>query len=148
VLYVAVTDEQRVLRIDLREPPSDHGLTTAFVSDYVRQGVNAPADFEAPDNLALDKNGNLYITEDTPDPVLKGNDVWVAIPSRGDHLAADDTVRFASLTDCGAEPSGVYFDKSGTRLFINILHRGGNDAAGVSLLPDLGMMIFDTKRQQ
>ena len=146
ILFVAVTDENRVLRIELREPRSTDEHATAFVSDYVRQGVNAPFDFEAPDNLALDKNGNLYITEDAPDPVLKGNDVWVAVPDRADHLAAEQTVRFATLTDCGAEPSGVYFDKSGTKLFINILHRGGNNSAGVSLLPDLGMVITEAKR--
>ena len=27
-------------------------------------GVNAPADFEEPDHLVLDKNGNFYIIED------------------------------------------------------------------------------------
>ena len=52
---------------------------TAFVSDYVRQGVNAPTDFNNPDNLALDKGGNLYITEDTTTP--PGMDIWTAFPS-------------------------------------------------------------------
>jgi hypothetical protein len=39
---------------------------TAFVYDYVKPGLNAPsdADFEMPDNLALDKAGNLFIAED------------------------------------------------------------------------------------
>ncbi len=150
VMYVAVTDENRVLRVELREPGGRAEHTTAFVSEYVRQGVNAPVDFEAPDNLALDRNGNLYITEDAPDPVVKGNDIWVAVPSQGtqqEGAAAEQVVRFASLTDCGAEPSGVYFDKSGTHLFVNILHRGGNDASGVSLLPDLGMLVSEEKRQ-
>jgi uncharacterized protein len=49
-------------------------------------------------------------------------------------------VRFASLTDCEAEPSGIYFDKSGTTLFVNVLHRGGP-----ALLPDLGMAITGEK---
>jgi hypothetical protein len=125
ILYVAVTDEHRVLRIELREPRggSDHG--TAFVSDYVLQGLNAPADFTNPDNLALDKNGNLYITEDTTAP--PGMDIWVAVPDRGNSTAAEQTVRFASLTDCTAEPSGIYFDKSGTVLYAHTLHRAGQD---------------------
>jgi hypothetical protein len=125
VLYVAVTDESRVLRIDLREPAggSEHG--TAFVSDYVRRGVNAPTDFSNPDNLALDKNGNLYITEDGATP--PGMDIWVAVPSQGQHESAAQTVRFASLTDCEAEPSGIYFDRTGTTLYVNVLHRGGPD---------------------
>jgi secreted PhoX family phosphatase len=124
VMYVAVTDESRVLRIDLREPGGS-GHSTAFVSDYVRQGVNAPADFTNPDNLALDKNGNLYIPEDTLTP--PGMHIWVAIPNRGSDGPAEQTVRFASLTDCTAEPSGIYFNKSGTTLYVLALHRAGQD---------------------
>jgi uncharacterized protein len=125
ILYVAVTDEHRVLRIDLREPAGGPDHDTAFVSDYVRNGVNAPADFTNPDNLALDKNGNLFITEDTTNVV--GMDIWVAVPDHGRHLAARETVRFASLTDCSAEPSGIYFDKTGTVLYAHTLHRAGQD---------------------
>jgi uncharacterized protein len=132
VLYVAVTDENRVLRIDLREPPDGSGDATAFVSDYVRNGANAPADFTNPDNLALDKNGNLFITEDTTN--LVGMDVWVAVPSAPTRLAAARTVRFASLTDCTAEPSGIYFDQTGTVLFAHALHREGDDLS-VAITP-------------
>jgi len=133
VLYVAVTDEHRVLRIDLREPASGSGHDTAFVSDYVRQGVNAPADFTNPDNLALDRNGNLYITEDTVAP--PGMDIWVAVAEGGQHLTAARTVRFASLTDCTAEPSGIYFDKTGTALYVHTLHRTGQDLS-VMITPE------------
>lgn len=131
ILYVAVTDESRVLRVELREPRGGSEHETAFVSDYVVQGVNAPADFTNPDNLALDKNGNLYITEDTS-VATGGMDIWVAIPGQAGHETAEQTVRFASLTDCTGEPSGIYFDKSGTVLFVNVLHRAGQD---------LGVMI-------
>jgi uncharacterized protein len=99
----------------------------------VRQGVNAPMDFTNPDNLALDKNGNLYITEDTTTP--PGMDLWVAVPDPGHPDSAAQTVRFASLTDCGAEPSGIYFDRTGTTLYVNVLHRSGPDPR------DLGMAI-------
>ena len=124
MLYVAVTDENRVLRVDLREPSGESAHATAFVSDYVRNGLNAPADFTNPDNLALDKNGNLFITEDTTNE--QGMDVWVAVPGTG-HMRAEQTVRFASLTDCTAEPSGIYFDKTGSVLFAHALHREGQD---------------------
>jgi secreted PhoX family phosphatase len=140
ILYVAVTDEHRVLRIELRAPDGGPDHETAFVSDYVVRGVNAPADFTNPDNLALDKNGNLFITEDTVTP--PGMDIWVAIPSRGQNETAAQTVRFASLTDCAAEPSGVYFDQSGSILFVNVLHRGGPDPR------DLGVMITAAPRAQ
>lgn len=133
VLYVAVTDEHRVLRIDLREPHGDSEHLTAFVSDYVVRGVNAPTDFTNPDNLALDKRGNLFITEDTRTP--PGMDLWVAIAAPGQQEHAQETIRFASLTDCAGEPTGLYFDSSGKRLFVNVAHRGGPDPR------DLGVMI-------
>ena len=103
----------------------------------MRAGVNAPADFEAPDNLALDKNGNLYIAEDQD--VASGDDIWVAIPSPGHPESALETVRFASLYDCVAEPTGIYFDESGTVLFVTVQHRGGPDRR------DLGMIITAAK---
>ena len=139
-LYVAVTGENRVLRIDLREPQGGAEHTTAFVSDYVRAGVNAPVDFENPDNLAFDKNGNLYIAEDQDFPT--GDDIWVAIPANGNHEVAAETVRFASLYDCVAEPTGIYFDKSGTMLFVNVQHRGAPDTR------DLAMVITPTRRNR
>jgi len=125
ILYVAVTDEHRVLRIDLREPQGTSAHATAFVSDYVRRGLNAPADFTNPDNLALDRNGNLYIAEDTATP--PGMDVWVAVAGSDAELGAARTVRFASLTDCSAEVSGLYFDQTGTGLYVHALHRTGQD---------------------
>ena len=135
-LYVSVTGEgdNRVLGIDLREPAGGSTHDTAYVYDYVRPGLNAPADFEWPDNLALDRAGNLYIAEDPPVNTV-GADIWVAEPptNAGDqHLPAENVVRFASLTDCAAEPTGIYFKMTGRpgdsseTLFVNVQHRGGD----------------------
>jgi uncharacterized protein len=131
-LYVAVTGagDNRVLGIDLRESVGGNDHETAFVYDYVKIGLNAPSDFELPDNLALDKNGNLYIAEDpaTAPATGRGDDIWVAVPPQGgdQHASASAVVRFATLTDCNAEPTGIYFDLSGTTLFVHAQHRGGN----------------------
>jgi secreted PhoX family phosphatase len=114
----------------LRESVGGNDHETAFVYDYVKIGLNAPSDFELPDNLALDKNGNLYIAEDpaTAPATGRGDDIWVAVPPQGgdQHASASAVVRFATLTDCNAEPTGIYFDLSGTTLFVHAQHRGGN----------------------
>ena len=129
VLYVAITSEHRVLEIDLREPNGGREHSTAHISDYVRVGLNATPEFSMPDNLALDRAGNLYIAEDPggafPSKRL-GDDIWVATPNSGSSGPAASVARFASLTDCDAEPTGIYFEKGGDRLFVNVQHRGGD----------------------
>jgi uncharacterized protein len=45
-------------------------------------------------------------------------------PKGGQHQPADEVVRFASLTDCQAEPTGIYFD--GGTLCVHAQQRGGD----------------------
>ncbi len=119
-LYVAITSEHRVLAIDLH---------TLRVSNYVARGLNTDDSFAMPDNLALDHAGNLYITEDPGGNTASGkvgDDIWVAAPAKGNSTASASVDRFATLTDCEAEPTGIYFDVNGWRLFVNIQHRGGD----------------------
>jgi hypothetical protein len=145
-LFVAVTSplpprvDNRVLAIDLdgNGPGKSgeragkggaKGSSSVFVYDYVKIGVNATSEFEWPDNLALDRAGNLYITEDPGGSFAtkrKGDDIWMAAPGQGRHAAASSVNRFASLTDCDAEPTGIYFEQGGSRLFVNVQHRGGD----------------------
>src|SRR5258706_247934 len=126
VLYVAVTGNSstvrgRVLAVQLRND------ATAFVSNYVKIGENVSNDFLMPDNVALDHTGRLFITEDpgSAGSTGQGDDIWVATPGT-DQLHAASGSRFASPTDCAAEPTGLYFDKSNGSLFVNIQHRGGD----------------------
>ena len=134
VLYVAVTgrsapQDNRVIAIDLREPVGGSRKATAFVSNYVAWGVNATAEFEMPDNLALDQQGNLFIAEDPGGSFpakTNGDDIWMATPGNGPRSPAASVTRFASLTDCSAEPTGIYFDIKSDRLFVNAQHRGGD----------------------
>jgi secreted PhoX family phosphatase len=135
VLYVAVTEHSPV-------SPGNAGLVLkivldgddAYVSNYVEPGVNVPFEsgngfdgdagigFSNPDNLALHPNGDLYIAEDN-----EPGDVYVA---RGSGAQASEVVPFARVLDCGAEPTGIYFDESGSTLWLNSQHaalNGGED---------------------
>jgi hypothetical protein len=127
VLYVAITGENRVLALDLK-PRERHRV---YVSDYVRNGVNAPVDFTAPDNLALDRAGNLYITEDPGGTAASGktlgDDVWFAPFNPASAHQALPAARFLTITDCDAEPTGIYLSPSGKTLYLNVQHRGGAD---------------------
>lgn len=107
-LYVALTGTDEVLAVDLSAKDEP------FAYDYVgHTAANAgPPAFDAPDNLALDSKGNLAITEDpggTPPTKTFGDDVFVAEPQGGKRRPATEVARFASLKDCIAEPTGVYF---------------------------------------
>jgi secreted PhoX family phosphatase len=94
------------------------------------------------DNVAFQPHtGNLVVLEDGPvetvktlDPLtteLRGNDLWICLPdgSDDDHLT-DGCVRFASIRDTSAEPTGFIFVGSGEEAFVNIQHRAINDSLG------------------
>jgi secreted PhoX family phosphatase len=123
-MYVAVTAEHRVLAVDLR------GQNGPKVYEYVKQGVNAPADFEWPDNLVLDHSGNLFIAEDPGGDFAsgkrRGDDVWRAAPSADGVSRSPSVTRFLSLTDCDAEPTGIYLNSRSDMFFLDIQHRGGD----------------------
>lgn len=120
-LYVAITDTHEVLAVDLSAPQRP------FAYQYVgaRAGNAAPPAFDSPDNLALDRRGNLAITEDPggePPEKSRGDDIFLASPPHGGHgvprrRPARMVGRFASLRDCVAEPTGVYFALEGTARF-------------------------------
>jgi hypothetical protein len=133
VLYVAITSEDRVLAIDLKGPQP-------FVTEFVAAGVNVPVEvddestngetdevtgFNSPDNLAVDKAGNLYVAEDnTP------GDIWVATSDLDRDGRADRVELLASLSDCGGEPTGIYVGQDPFTLYVNVQHAAdGNDKA-------------------
>jgi uncharacterized protein len=133
-LYVAITGTDEVLAVDLSRADRPFAYDYVFTAEHPPSSsgaANAPAGaFDSPDNLALDRKGNLAITEDpSTNPV--GADIWVAAPpASGRHRPASTVARFASLTDCEAEPTGIYFALQGTER----LTTGVGRVTGESLL--------------
>jgi secreted PhoX family phosphatase len=141
-LFVAITSEHRVLAVDLGKS-DERAAAAPHVSQYVRAGINAPADFQMPDNLVVDRQDNLYIAEDPGSNFAggkrSGDDIWVAAAgAKGRYAPSGSVVRFATLTDCEAEPTGIYFDMTRNRLFVNVQHRGGD-------MQDKTMAIFPSR---
>lgn len=112
VMYVASTSERLVLRIELDRD-------RAFVSNYVQEGVNVTG-LNNPDNLALDNQGTLYVLEDNGP-----GDIWVARAGQPKARVAATVDLFASLADCAAEPTGMYFDRNSQRAWVHVQHAGG-----------------------
>jgi hypothetical protein len=123
-LFVAETGANRVITVVLRG--SDN---TAFSSVYVAPGVNAPQDFRAPSDIAIDVEYNLYISERNGGGAVEtskteGDDIWVAPANPGSAIQSLPVGRLASLTDCDAEPAGLHFDLTTSKLFLDLKHRG------------------------
>lgn len=146
VMYVAVTESSNlaknnglVLKIVLRSN------SFAMVSNYVLPGVNAPSEvadpvwgsdaglgFDDPDNLTALPNGDILINEDD-----SPSDTWLA---RGSGPMATTVVEFSRLLDCGAETTGIYYDKFRRILYANSQHaalHGGRDLT-VAIYPPKG----------
>ena len=81
------------------------------------------------DNVAFQPHtGNLVVLEDGPTSIVtsngtepRGNDVWICLPDGDDNdTLSDGCVRFASIKDTSAEPTGFIFVGSGESAFVNI----------------------------
>jgi secreted PhoX family phosphatase len=101
-----------VLRIELKGDG-------AFVSNFIQQGVNVQG-LDNPDNLAIDNQGTLYVIEDNGP-----GDIWAVRQAGRAGLVATEVLRFASLSDCSAEPTGLYFARDGRTAWVHIQHAGG-----------------------
>ena len=137
VLYVAITEgprdeygkeyyEGRVIALDME---------TMEVTNFVKAGVNVPVEigkpgeeghqtgFDSVDNLAEAPNGDLIMIEDN-----KPSDIWFASTRTDKFGASKDVDLFASLTDPGAEGTGIYFSPLDDKtLYVNIQHSAADD---------------------
>jgi hypothetical protein len=74
--------------------------------------------------------------------------VWICLPDGDDDdTQSDGCVRFASLRDTTAEPTGFIFLASGEAAFVNLQHRAVDEAANRgSLLLISGFKVKDTDK--
>src|SRR5262245_53331886 len=113
-------------------------VVTRFVTGSEERGMY--------DNVAFQPHsGNLVILEDNSvnsvtklNPLtteLRGNDLWICLPDGDDDdYLTDGCVRFASIRDTSAEPSGFIFTGSGESAYVHIQHRAYNDAHNLGAL--------------
>lgn len=155
-LYVAITEGPRDVATETSPAQSNFGelefkselyegrvialnMNTMQVTDFVKPGVNAPVEigkpgdadhqtgFDSVDNLAEAPNGDLIMIEDN-----KPSDIWFASTAKVNQFGASEKVKlFASLTDPGAEGTGIYFSPTDPHtLYVNIQHSAAPDGDG------------------
>ena len=136
-LYVAITEgprdetgkemyEGRVIAID---------LDSMKVTNFVKADVNVAVEigkpgqegfqtgFDSVDNLAETPDGRLMMVEDN-----KPSDIWVASKETNEFGAAKEVHLFGSLTDPGAEGTGIYFSPTDPKtLYVNVQHSAADD---------------------
>jgi hypothetical protein len=121
-------------------------LDSMMVTNFVKPGMNVPVEmgrpgdanfqtgFDNPDNLAKSPDGRLVIVEDNVP-----SDIWFAEDKDGDGVA-ESVELFGSLSDYGAEGTGIYFNPEEPKtLYVNIQHSKEVDGDGtwaISKEPD------------
>jgi len=121
--------EGRVIAVD---------LATLNVTNFVVPSVNVPAEigkpgeeghqsgFDSVDNLAETPDGRLMMIEDNGP-----SDIWIASRRTNGFGSALRVELFASLTDPGAEGTGIYYSpKDPKTLYVNIQHSASDDGDG------------------
>jgi hypothetical protein len=127
-LYMATTTTNEIYRLDLA-----HDTISLFANRNtvdLATGAAAGTAFTSPDNLAIDKDGFIYIVEDQNGGV--NCDIWLARDLNQDGDLTDPgegLARWASNGTLGSEFTGLYFDpQDKRRAWVNIQHpASGND---------------------
>jgi uncharacterized protein len=111
VMYVATTSENAVYSVEFL------ANNKAMVRLYASQtGTPKNLGFapttgalNAPDNLAQDAAGNIYVIEDAPNGSSTGGDIWFArdVDNNG---VAESLDHFLSVRVAGSEATGMIFD--------------------------------------
>ncbi|MFN8846184.1 MAG: PhoX family protein [Bdellovibrionales bacterium] len=110
--------------LKLSESGADHLAETFTSTIFLRGGKDSG--FSSPDNLAFDKNGNLWMVSDMDDdkPGYEGfgNNGLFFIPTRGQFAGLAHRLAIAPIK---AELTGLFFAPDNETLFLSVQHPGG-----------------------
>jgi secreted PhoX family phosphatase len=121
--------------IEIEEADGDCGAEAFRWGLFLAGGESAaPSPFGSPDNLALDRAGNLWIVTDGTQPGGFNNGCYI-VPTRGPERGR---IRQVMSAPRGAEVCGCSFTPDGSTLLLSIQHpgEGGSLAAPTSQWPD------------
>lgn len=131
----------QILKIE--EGSADKTGTSFKASTFLAGGEETG--FACPDNLAFDKNGNLWFTSDMAGEAIGkppyqafGNNSLFVVPARGER--AGEVLRVANAP-VAAEFTGPFFSPDGKSLFLSVQHPGETTQdlnAPTSRFPDGG----------
>lgn len=103
-----------------------NGINTASIPEY-HTLVMGNLDLAMPDNVDIQPGrGNFLINEDGEGPVYptpRNNDIWSCLDDGDDaDTLSDGCIRVMTLNDLTAEPTGGFFDGTGTHYYVSIQH--------------------------
>jgi secreted PhoX family phosphatase len=113
----------------------------------VQQFVTGNPELNQPDNIAFQpKTGIVYVIQDTPrvNGTSVPGDVWACLRDGADvDLQSDGCVRVITDKAAGSEPTGLTFDGSGTRAYLNIQHSPDNPNTALNESSFDEMLVID-----
>jgi uncharacterized protein DUF839 len=103
-----------------------NGINTASVPEY-HPLMLGTSEFGMPDNIDIQPGrGNFLVDEDGEGalyPTPHNNDIWDCLDDGDDaDTLSDACIRVMSLNDLTAEPTGGFFDASGSHYYVSIQH--------------------------
>ena len=120
LIYFTATSENAIYSI---EETSDGPVVRVFANGDTPTNLGFPAtnaSLNSPDNLAIDKKGNIYVIEDSPNTTqvgAAGGDIWFARDVNQDGVA-ESLDHFMSLQVPGSEATGMIFSPKDPYKFV------------------------------
>jgi len=102
------------------------GINTASIPEY-HTLILGTKDFAMPDNLDIQPGTGVFIVDEDGEGAIydtpHNNDIWACLDDGDDtDTLTDGCVRAMSLNDLTAEPTGGFFDASGSHYYVSIQH--------------------------